>query len=123
VLRRDKELTDLMYATGVYTDERHRSYVANWNHPGTNHRCEYLFGKDRIRRHNEIRERANGFCQGCEHAHYLGLEGEWHHIKGGLGRQRCDCRENGLYVCTKFHRKHHLHVKWTKARAKWDTQT
>ena len=114
MLKRDRELTDAMYANGTYKDQKRRSYVANWLHPGTNHRCEYLFGIDRLRRHNEIRERARGWCQGCERAHYVGIEGEWHHIKGGLGVQRCDCAENALLVCQTFHRNHHVRVKWTK---------
>ena len=106
VMRMDKELTK----RAGFQD--HRSYVSNCIHPGTAHRCSYLFGKDKGIRRLTIYERAQGFCEGCLIKHFIGWDdGEWHHVKGGLGKQHCDCVENGLWVCPNFHRKQHVAVR------------
>jgi len=112
--RRDEELTAAMYEAGVFEDKKKRSYVATWLHPGTAHRCIYLFGIDKTRLRQETIQRANGFCEGCDVKHWVGEEGEDDHIQGGLGRQRCDCSENHQLVCQEFHRRKHVAVRWTR---------
>jgi hypothetical protein len=93
-----------------------RSYCANWNHPGTSHPCEYLYGQDKSARRRDIAEAAGYQCQGCSTTHTLQWEdGEWDHILGGHGKQHCDCKENGRWVCWSFHRAKHVHVRSDRA--------
>ena len=54
-------------------------------------------------------------CQGCETPHRVSWHwGEWDHIQGGVGPQRCDCAHNGRYVCKPWHQAHHRGPRWTK---------
>jgi len=97
-----------------------RSYVATWNHPGTDHPCEYLRGEDKTARRRQIFERDKGQCQiegpGCRG--YRGWDyGEWHHLQGGLGKQHCDCMENGVWACGPCHRAQHVQVRSAKRSA------
>jgi hypothetical protein len=112
MLSRDPELTQAMYATGIFQDQRQRSYIAYHIHPGTNHRCRYTFGLDVYTVREEIHLRSGGFCEGCERKHYIGKEGQLHHIQGGRGKQRCWCAENLQWVCQRYHRQRHVHTRF-----------
>lgn len=100
-----------------------RSYVANWNHQGTDHPCIYLKGREDKGAQREAIFRRDKFrCQACGRLLSLDGElapvGEWHHKKGGLGRQRCDCIENAELRCPPWlgdcHSGEHVQVQWTK---------
>lgn len=60
---------------------------------------EHLAGIDKSNRRGEVIMRAGGCCEEC--GKYLGNEGEWHHIVGGLGK--IDSLENALYLCHECH--------------------
>jgi hypothetical protein len=106
MIRKDKEAT----IAQQYLDRR--SYVANWKHEGTNHGCVYLFGEDMSARRVQIFEREKGKCQNC--GFWTGPHwGELHHIKGGLGNQRCSCFENLAWSCAKCHHSKHIQVMWS----------
>jgi hypothetical protein len=114
MIRRDKQAT----MDKQFLDPR--SYVANWKHPFTDHACEYLFGEDKTARRRQIFDRDKGKCQLetflCKG--YQGWDyGEWHHAKGGRGRQHCDCLENGLWSCGPCHRAMHVAVRSDKRPA------
>jgi hypothetical protein len=87
----------------------HRSY---WNQNGH----VYLHGKDVEIVRLRIYERDNGICQlrlpGCKGRADWDYGGEMHHIKGGLGLQRCSCDHNLQWVCFSCHRNSHVRVKW-----------
>ena len=61
---------------------------------------EHLRGKDKERRHDEIRDRVNGVCEKCKKDCWW--SGEWNHIKGGIGK--VDNLENGEWLCVPCHR-------------------
>jgi hypothetical protein len=57
----------------------------------------------------------DAICQGCEKPHRVNwFWGEWHHVKNGLGPQRCDCIHNSKFVCKSWHALHHRGPRWTK---------
>ena len=105
MLRRDKELT----AMRKFNDPR--SFVANWKHPGTEHPCVYLKGRDVGERRQIVYDEAKGRCFYCG-AWYGPNYGELHHLRGGLGNQRCWCIENLAWVCPRCHRTHHGHTRF-----------
>jgi len=72
---------------------------------------EFLFGADKSKRHDEIRDRVGGFCQlACSTvrrvANYVWATGEWHHdppkSKGGD-----DSLQGGKWACRPCHRAAH----------------
>ena len=121
----DKEETALRHYVSP------KSFVSNTGH-------EYLYGEaDHARRRAEIYMQAGGvvvlhwnkkgtkvefgenlknaICQGCEVPHEVSWHmGEWDHIEGGRGAQRCDCKHNGRFVCRPWHKAHHVGLRWTK---------
>jgi hypothetical protein len=107
----DRFETERAYREGRLTDKRKRSFIGR-DSSGQHH--ELLAGEDKSRRYREIMDAAKGLCQGCSTPHYVGSMGEWDHIKSGLSG-RCDCLHNGRWVCVDFHRKRHVHVKWSEA--------
>ena len=110
MLKRNRQLTE----AANFHDPR--SYVANWNHPGTDHACEYLKGKEDVgARREEIRAFWKGKCAEC--GRYCPTFGHLHHIKGGLGKQRCWCRENLIFLCGPCHKDKHVSVRWTRKRS------
>lgn len=111
--KRDRTETAKAYEEGRLTDRKKRSFIGR-GPDGTLH--ELLAGEDKSRRRSAVMERAGGLCQGCEPAHFLGEDGEWHHIQSGLSG-RCDCLHNARWVCADFHRKRHVSVRWSSAEA------
>ena len=99
MLRVDKQQTEEM----SFNDKR--SYVGNRMHPGTEHQCVYLKGRDRSVRRAVIFSRSKGLCELC--GDFCPFTGEMHHVKGGLGAQRCDCAENLVWACRECHRQAH----------------
>jgi hypothetical protein len=87
-----------------------RSYVGFRVHPGTSHCCVYLFGDDVTALRVQIFHAAHGLCWKC--GQWVGwFDGEMHHRKGGLGRQRCYCIENQAWSCAGCHRPEHMQVR------------
>lgn len=112
MLKRDLLATKLAYKDGVFLDAKKRSYVGSNLHPGTDHLCWYLKGVDASLQRDRVFERDKGKCQVC--GAYYGIEwGECHHLKGGLGKQRCWCMENLAWSCPKCHRSKHVRPMWT----------
>lgn len=71
-------------------------------HPGTDHACVYLFGKEDVgARRDEIRKKNEGLCEYC--GRLCWWSGELHHRVGGNGAQRCWCYENLAWVCKECH--------------------
>ena len=89
-----------------------KSFIGQRIHPGTNHQCVYLKGKDVGPARLAIYERDKGLCQTCgRHADWD--DGEMHHKAGGLGLQRCSCAENLEWQCGPCHRRKHVAPMWT----------
>lgn len=109
-MKRDVQLTK----AAKFLDPR--SFIVQNLHPNTNHACVYLKGKDVGPARLRIFERDKGRCQACG-AWYGWDWGELHHLKGGLGLQRCWCPENLAWSCPKCHRSVHARPLWTPRTA------
>ena len=109
-MKRDKALT----IAENFQDPR--SFVGQNLHPGTLRHCIYLRGKDVGPQRHGVFLRDNGKCQACG-AYYGEDWGELHHLKGGLGLQRCWCPENLAWSCPKCHRSVHARPLWTPRTA------
>jgi len=105
--KRDKQATELR----GFLDPR--SYVSHRIHPGTEHPCEFLYGRDVGVARLEVFAREKGRCWSCLTECNWDI-GEMHHLKGGLGAQRCECLENLRWSCPHCHRAKHVQVQWTK---------
>ena len=102
MLRIDKEATK----QAQFLDKR--SYVGNriFAHPGTNHQCVYLFGKDASLRRHYVVLLQGGKCKCCGQSCIAGSS-ELDHIVGGSKVNRCWCFENLQYLCRECHTKKH----------------
>ncbi len=109
-VRKDKALT----AERRFLDPK--SYIGQRVHPGTDHPCQYLKGKDVGVVRLLIFERERGRCWNCG-AYYGWDYGELRHLKGGLGLERCWCPENLGWGCPKCHRSEHVRVRWSRKQA------
>jgi len=94
-----------------------KSYVSHFTHPGTNHQCIFLRGKDVEIARMEVFEREKGRCWKCG-AYYGWKYGHLHHKEGGLGARRCWCESNLEWSCPRCHREHHVHVRSDRAERK-----
>ena len=118
-MKRDRQLTDLAYANGTFVDPKRRSYVAQKLHPGTDHPCVFLRGKDRSNRRDELFKRVKGLCINCKRYRDEDHGDMSHEVSRGRGG--CDCWENLAWRCTFFvancHTKEHPQVQWTRKGA------
>ena len=106
-MKRDRALTE----SADFLDKR--SYIGQRVHPGTDHQCDYLRGDDARLRRMDVFVRDHGRCQNC--GAWYGWEwGEMHHLKGGLGLDRCWCMENLAWSCPQCHRSKHVQPMWSK---------
>ena len=117
--KKDKEATKLARRYRVFASRD--SYISNNGHV-------YLAGIDKTNLRNQVMLDANFRCAICGDF-CSKYEGNMHHKKGGLTKERCDCYNNQLpegkicsnveWICGMFskngcHRKiHNREVKWT----------
>jgi len=110
MIRRDKAATQM----AGFLDKR--SYISFRIHPGTQHACIFLKGKDVEVMRRLVFQREQGHCQVCR-AYYGWNYGEMDHIVGGRGPQRCWCAENLRWLCPEHHRARHVLVRWKENAA------
>lgn len=115
-MKRDRELTEEAYKLGVFVDAKRRSYVSQKLHPGTDHHCCFLRGKDRSNRRAELFKRVKGICINCKRYRDEEHGDMSHELSRGKGG--CDCWENLAWRCTFFvancHTKEHPQVQWSR---------
>jgi hypothetical protein len=92
------------------------SYVSFRLHPGTDHPCQFLKGKDVEVIRLAVFEREKGRCWNCG-AYYGWNYGHLRHLAGGNGARRCWCPENLGWGCPKCHKSEHVRPMWTKKSA------
>lgn len=102
-------MTRLLRASNLLFDPR--SYVTLPDSEAQVHLV--LRGRDMEAQHERVVMRDGFSCHGCIPHHVIGADGEVDHIVS-KGKGGGDELPNLRWVCIPFHRKRHVHVRWSK---------